>query len=149
MSDTQAKTGPSEDLTDRRPRGAAIIRPLFRVIVTVSALLLLAQPVLAGRSLDGDSAALGLHFTVGVAFLGVAILQDIVGLLWWKPAGGAGWVPLVAIASHLTGLAQMELGHARSLGLHLPVGILLVLLAAALLVGAWTPLGLRRGRAGR
>lgn len=145
VASTQAAVGRAG--VDPRPRSrtGAVVGPLLRVVVLVSALLLLTQPVLAGRSLDGSGAALRLHMTVAVVFLGVAIVQDVVAIVWWRATEGAGWVPIVAVASHLLGLLQMELGHARTFALHLPVGIALVLLAAALVVGAWTRFGQRPG----
>ncbi|WP_150462357.1 hypothetical protein [Nesterenkonia ebinurensis] len=126
-----------------RARGV-IIRPLFRIVVVVSAVLLLSQAVLAGLSLEGDRNALDLHMLVGTAFLGVAIVQDVLAILWWKPGGGAGWLPIVAVLSHVLGLLQMEAGHAGLFALHLPMGLTLVLFAAALVVGAFSPLGRRR-----
>lgn len=134
-------SGVTEDLA---PRGAVVVRALLRVTVLVSAGLLLAQPVLAGLGLEGNTAATRLHATVGVTFLAVALAQDLLAILSWKPMGGAGWVPIVAVSSHLLGLVQMELGHGRAMAFHLPVGITLLALAALLVIGAWTSRGRRR-----
>lgn len=109
------------------PRTQTVIRRTFGGIAVAHAVLVLAQPFLAGMSLEGQSYALDLHYMNGMLIMVVAALQIIVALLWWKPGGGATGPLAVSVLLLVAEVAQFLLGAAGGFTLHLPLGIFVVL----------------------
>ncbi len=106
--------------------------------------LLIAQPVLAGRFLDGDFPSLATHGGVGIALMLLAWLVVVAALLAWRPGRLPGWPVLVSLACAMLLPIQLGMGHARFLAVHLALGVTLV--AAGVVVAAWA---WRPGRAKR
>lgn len=106
------------------------LRLAFAWIALLHTALLFAQPILAGMSLEGDAGALDLHFSSGMAIIGIAVVQVVVALLWWR--AGRGPVAALALSALVVGLevAQFVLGDFGKLSLHLPLGIVTLVGAA-------------------
>ncbi|MCF7547503.1 hypothetical protein [Pseudonocardia sp. WMMC193] len=99
--------------------------------------MLFDQAVFAGRFLDGSYDALQLHRD-NATYAGVTVLVSAsAGLLVRLPGRGPRW-PLVG-SLMVFGLVapQIAVGFARLIGVHIPLGVATILLAAALAVRAW------------
>ena len=118
-------------------RSAAWPFPLFRAVVAVQTLLVFAQAVFAGQFLSGDGAALGLHELSGTEIITVVALAQIVAAVFvWRPGRGP-WLPAVlsVVLFFAVGL-QIGMGFAGQLSVHVPLGVAILAVLVALLVGA-------------
>ena len=110
----------------------------LRLTATLHALLAAAQPLLAGRYLDGDYDSVSQHgvtaglVVVAAAAVGVAALVH--GL-----RGGRWWPFAAAVALWWLEAVQTAMGYSANLAVHVPLGVAVVGLAVALAVWAWTP----------
>jgi len=135
------------------PTASLVTLWTMRAASLLHAVLLVAQPVLAGRFLDGDYPALAQHGLVGATLMGSAGLLWLAAIVLLWP-GRLGWWPLV-LCTAMTAIMpiQVGMGHARFLAVHLSLGVVLVASGLALAVWAWWPgrarRSLRRPRAGR
>ncbi|MFD4905594.1 hypothetical protein [Kitasatospora purpeofusca] len=119
-------------------------RLLLRATATASAVLGLAQTVLAGSFLNGHYEALRAHELTAMALGGLLIAQLPVAALVRRGGGAGGargpWWPLGATALLLAASgAQMGTGYERAVGVHVTLGVLLVSGLLFGLVGAWRP----------
>ncbi|WP_406088375.1 hypothetical protein [Kitasatospora purpeofusca] len=119
-------------------------RLLLRATATASAVLGLAQTVLAGSFLNGHYEALRAHELTAMALGGLLIAQLPVAVLVRRSGGAGGargpWWPLGATALLLAASgAQMGTGYERAVGVHVTLGVLLVSGLLFGLVGAWRP----------
>ena len=119
------------------PAGLRWPRWVLRVTSTVSAIMLFDQAVFAGQFLSGTYDALEVH-RENATYAGISVLVSAVaGVLarwpgrgpWWPIAAHVGVFGLVA--------AQIVLGFARAITLHVPLGVATILLAAALAAWSW------------
>lgn len=112
---------------------------LMRVIVSFYAVAVFLQPVLAGQFLAGNFDMVAVHNANGTLILLLTVLTTVAAILQWRPGRGPAW-PVLACAAlfPITGL-QIGMGHARSLAVHIPLGVSLVLIAMVLLVWVWLP----------
>ncbi len=120
-----------------RPLHASWTTWVFRLVSTAAAVLLFDQAVFAGRFLSGDYPALHLH-RENATFAGVAMLFVLAAaILVWRPGRGPWWP--IAACGGLFGLiaAQIALGFAQVLAIHIPLGVSIILLSAALAVWGW------------
>jgi len=119
----------------RRPRATLW---LLRLTLTIHAVCVLAQPILAGRYLDGDYDAIGAHGLNGSVLPASGMVVGAAALAFWF-AGGAGW-PLLAFAGlWLAEGLQIGMGYARILAIHLPLGVAIVVVALWLAAWSWLP----------
>ncbi|MGQ7786850.1 hypothetical protein [Nesterenkonia sp. PF2B19] len=116
------------------PRGglALTLRWLFSAVVILHALMVLAQPFLAGGSLDGHAVPLLAHAAVGGTLILVSMVLVVLGVLAWMPGGGSAWAPVMALGLVILEIAQVALGHLHLLSIHVPLGVVITLLAAGL-----------------
>jgi hypothetical protein len=107
-----------------------------RGVATVHTVVILAQPVLAGRYLIGDYDMLAWH-TFGadlVTYLGVAQLVSA-ALLWWR--GGTRWPLWASLLLFVGESGQYFAGVSGALDVHVPLGVVLAVSASAVLVAIW------------
>ncbi|SHN05756.1 hypothetical protein [Cryptosporangium aurantiacum] len=128
----------------RRPR---VTLWLLRLGLTVHALCVVAQPVLAGRFLDGDYDAISAHSLNGSVLPASGMLVGAVALAYLI-AGGAVWPLLAFSALWLAEGFQIGAGYARVLAIHIPLGVAIVVAALGLTIWSWLPAAARprRGR---
>jgi hypothetical protein len=118
---------------------------LLRAVVTLFLLAVLAQPVLAGLYLSGEFDALAVH--AGIAGVVILLAMVLVGaaLLFSTIGGGRFWPLPVAVVTFLAAGFQTGFGYARQLGLHIPLGVVIVTAAVLLAIAVWHP-AMRRPR---
>ncbi|WP_051897886.1 hypothetical protein [Sciscionella sediminilitoris] len=105
---------------------------LARIVLTVLALAVILEPVLAGRFLAGDYPMLGMHEVVArVVLLGSVLLIPIT-VLAWRIAGSPGWLAFAAVALTVLVLGQTVLGYTRAAGVHIPLGVAILVLTCRL-----------------
>ena len=109
----------------------------YRVIVTVVAALCFLQAILSGQFLSGTYTSLLAHQNTAAIIdmlLIVAIPIAVVITVW----GRRSWWPVV-FAAGLLGLTstQNQLGFARILTLHVPLGVAIIMTATAVSIWAW------------
>jgi hypothetical protein len=127
---------------------SAPIRWTFRTVITLHALAAIGQAVLAGRFLSGDYEMLRLHFLNSQAVGGLAIAQVVAGVVYWRRGGGPAWPALASFALLALEPFQIAAGIKRVIGIHVPLGVLIVSATVVFAVWAWRPtFGLRRSGA--
>lgn len=128
----------SVSTASQRPPGPPAVftasRWLLRIMLTLTALGILAQPVSIGQYLQGRFAMLNVHSSVAT---GVIIASFFAGCaaVFYAIVGGRVWVGIaVPVLGFLIEL-QVGMGYAHQLGIHVPLGVAIV--AAAIIVGVW------------
>lgn len=111
----------------------------LRVVVTLHALLVFAQPVLAGRFMAGDYRMLGVHGGNATVITLLGYVQVVVAFLYWRPAGGVAWPAVASLGISAVETVQVLLGYARSIAIHVPLGVLVVLVNIFMAIWAWRP----------
>jgi hypothetical protein len=113
------------------------VRWPFRVVITAAATLLFDQAVYAGQFLVGAFPALHTH-RENAAVAGITVLAAALAAVLLRWPGGGPWWPMLACLG-LSGLiaVQIGLGFGRVLAVHIPLGVTIIGLAAALAVWAW------------
>lgn len=113
----------------------------LRVAVIAHAAALLVAASLAGQAVESEPTA-ETHVMAGLAVHLVALVQIVLAVLVWRPGRGAGWPALASLGLFVLGMAQHFTW--AWLGTHVPNGLLLFGLVAAVLVWVWSPAAARR-----
>lgn len=110
---------------------------VFRGTTALAAIMLFDQSVFAGQFLSGTYDALLIH-RENATFAGISVVVSSIGAVLLRWPGRGPWWPIVACFG-LFGLIALQIiiGFARILALHLPLGVLIILLATGLAVWAW------------
>lgn len=137
MEQATAVAGPSDP-----PDPPTRSRPLARTSITWTILLVtatlhagaaVAQPILAGAYLNGDADAMLVHGPLGSGLVAMTmLLLGPAALLFIFPGKGSFWPLVVAVGLFLTESLQIGMGHSRQFGIHIPLGVLIVGVAVAL-----------------
>ncbi|HEV7962395.1 MAG TPA: hypothetical protein VGP57_07650 [Actinoplanes sp.] len=108
----------------------------LRICSTATAVLMFNQAVFAGQFLAGSFGALHTH-RVNATAAGIAVLVTGVAALLVRLLGGGPWWPAYACLG-LFGLvaAQIAVGFARVLAIHVPLGVTII--ALTLLLTGWS-----------
>jgi hypothetical protein len=112
---------------------------LLRVLVLLTAVLVLLQPVSAGLFVTGDVGMLGMHSAGHIFIALVLMLQIVAAILVWRPGRGPSWPIWATVGLFFLVETQAGFGFARMLALHIPLGVLTFGLAVAMLIAAWSP----------
>jgi hypothetical protein len=119
----------------RRP----LLRTLFRWFVTTAAVSAFAQAALAGAFLNGHYGALNLH-SINASLAALAALgMAVVGGLIWRPGRGVAWPALVSLSVFVAEVVQIGVGYARSLSVHVPLGVAIIVGLVVLTLRVWRP----------
>lgn len=114
------------------PPGTRVTLRLLQVVVVVHLLVTLAQPVLAGLYLDGDVDAIAVHAFLGAMLATVAMVMVAAALAHSVAVRGRWWLPVAATALFLADGYQIGAGYERTLALHVPLGVGILLASVAL-----------------
>jgi hypothetical protein len=110
---------------------------VFRICCTATAVLLFNQAVFAGQFLGGSFGALQTHRDNATA-AGLAVLVTAVAaVLVRRPGGGPLWTVFACLALFGLVAAQIAIGFARLLTVHIPLGVAVILLMLLLTVWSW------------
>jgi hypothetical protein len=119
---------------------------LVRLLLTVHGAMVVAQPVLIGRYLDGDFDQLSAHRLNGSLLPVIAMVCVVAALAHWLIGRGQLWLVLATVLLIPIEGMQIGSGYERNLAVHIPLGTSIVALALFLAAWAWTP-RLHRARA--
>ncbi|GAA1873780.1 hypothetical protein GCM10009836_63500 [Pseudonocardia ailaonensis] len=109
----------------------------FRITSTVAAVMLFDQAVFAGQFLSGTYDSLLVH-RENATYAGISVLVSLVAAVLVLRPGRGPWLPLAATLGVFGMVAlQIVFGFERALTLHVPLGVLTILCAAAIAVWAW------------
>lgn len=126
---------PDGEAATESPEGWAIWP--YRIVVTLTAALLASQPITAGQLMSGSYGSRELHAILGYTAAGSAVflvLPAVVAV--WRRAVSE-WHIAATVA--LSGLAwiQILVGENRSLTLHVPLGVAVVIFGVLQTWSAW------------
>jgi len=122
-----------------RPPAGHRIRIIFRATATGLAVVALAQTFIAGSFLNGHYPMLRAHLTAAMVMVGLAVVQAVVGVLLARTGQAPRWITRASIALPVAVAGQGVLGMNRVLGLHVPLGVLVVASSVVLAVWSWRP----------
>jgi hypothetical protein len=135
---------PVDTLTARpRVRRPVVSLWLLRTILTVHLVAVLAQPVLAGLFLAGDVDAIGVHSVNAVLIELLGLVAMLVSIGYVTAGRGRVWVLPVLVGLFLVEAVQAVVGYTRTLQLHVPLGVVVVVLSLLLAAWIWTPAAAR------
>lgn len=135
-SEIPKRSGPTEPAPAPRD-GSRWPWWLLRLLFTGQALATFLQPVFAGRFLAGDFGALDAHRATADLVFGLSIGQLAVVALVWRLGRAPARLMLFAILLAAGIYLQLHAGFSRDLGLHIPLGVLIVGVTGWLLVWVW------------
>lgn len=96
------------------------------VVLGVHATLAVGQPIFAGALLSGNADAISFHQTGGEMMHLTCFTQLPVAVLFWRPGRGPIWPALQTVLLVVAEGAQIGLGEAHQLLIHVPLGVLIV-----------------------
>jgi hypothetical protein len=103
------------------------------------AVLVFGQPVLAGLFVTGDVGMLRIHSTIAGFITTLLFFQFVAAILLWRPGRGPSWPIWASLAFFLVAEVQGALGYARTVSLHIPLGVLLFGFAVVMVIATWSP----------
>lgn len=134
---TARPTGRAEPIARTEAGRPAWPRWVLRVTSLLAAIMLFDQAVFAGQFLSGVYPMLHVH-RENATYAGISVLIAAAAAVLLRWPGRGAWWPIVAYLA-LFGLValQIALGFAAGLAIHIPLGVSIILAAAALAVRAW------------
>ncbi len=130
----------------RRRRFFRVCLVLLRIITLVHAALCIAQPITMGQYLAGNLDTITWHGAGGDGIVLVALLMIVVAVLY-AIAGGRIWIAILVPVLFLVEGFQVGMGWSRQLGIHVPLGVGVVIMAILLAIIVWLPRASRDRRA--
>ncbi len=112
---------------------------VLRAAVTIQTLLAFAQPVLIGGFLQGNYSWLALHQMNAVFTAVAAMLMVLAAVLYWRRGPGPAWPALASLGIVAAIAAEIALGFARTLVVHIPLGVAIIAGSVRLLAWVWQP----------
>src|SRR3954451_21501306 len=122
---------------DGRPLVDRRLRQALRTLITLHALEVFAQSVLAGAFLDGHYSMLALHRENAIVLVLLGYVQVLVATAYWRPGGGPSWPLWASVALSVAETVQFFLGLGRLIGLHVPLGVTIIVCTVLLAQWAW------------
>lgn len=114
----------------------------FRILMTLTVLQLFNQAIFAGQFLDGNFGALRAHHDHAYFALYSMIVTAVSALLIKRPGGNILiWPFLASIGLVVLIYIQIELGLVRSIAIHVPLGVAIIVAAAFLTAWSWRSRG--------
>lgn len=134
----------SSTATDVAVRRPVITLWLLRITVLIHAVVVLSQSITIGQYMTGVFSMMKLHGTLG-SMLTVCTMIMGAAAVAYVIAGGRIWIiPALVLFFFLEGI-QVGMGYAHTLSIHVPLGVLITVLALLLAIWVWMP-SASRGR---
>ncbi|MPY98712.1 MAG: hypothetical protein GEU97_12095 [Actinophytocola sp.] len=121
------------------PGGHRLTLLALRATVALSTACVLAQPVLAGGYLSGRFDFLGYHETNADIISTVLLVQAIAATAYLVGGRGSAVPLLITGVQFFATFVQLGMGYSRQLAVHIPLGVLLVILALHVCVWVFRP----------
>ena len=118
---------------------------LLRVVALLHVCAAILQPVAAGAYLGGEFDALALHDANAVMVYSLGLTLIPVTLVYWVFGRGRGWTVLAAGAFFFFETVQTGVGYERMLGIHIPLGVAIVVTSVLFAIWVFRP-GAKRPR---
>jgi hypothetical protein len=109
----------------------------LRYLALLSTLNVICQGVTAGRVLMKSHEALELHEAGAVVIHVLTGLTMVAAALVWRTSRGGLWPTVLAAAVFVATFVQALTGHGRTLYIHVPLAMLLLVGSAWLLAWSW------------
>ena len=109
----------------------------LRLVATLQTLAMANQPVFAGQLLAGTFSGLTRHRENAMLVFFVLVLELVTAVVLRVPGGGPVWPVFFCLGMLALVAIQMMLGFTRTLALHVPLGVTLVVATVLMLVWAW------------
>ncbi|WP_152360423.1 hypothetical protein [Microlunatus speluncae] len=138
---TPPQPTPAAPATPPRPRRRRFFRvclALLRILTLVHAALCIAQPITMGQYLAGNLDIITWHGVGGDGIVFIALLMIFVAVLY-AIAGGRVWIAVVVPILFLVEGFQVGMGWSRQLGIHVPLGVGVVVASILLAIIVWLP----------
>jgi hypothetical protein len=100
---------------------------MLRLTLLLHAVLVAAQPILAGYFLAGDVDAMAWHGPIGSSLFLIAMIQLVAAVLYWRPGRGRLWPALVTLGLIVAELTQVVFGYLQNFAVHVPLGTAIVI----------------------
>lgn len=110
---------------------------VLRVVITITAVLMFDQAVFAGQFLSGVYPALAIHRDMSSVTMVFALLTVVAAVLARWPGHGARWPIVASVALLVLTALETFAGYIALVGLHIPLGVTVIMMTAALAVWAW------------
>ena len=113
-------------MTEERSPVTPLVRVVHALFVTgavIHLVLVCAQPVLAGWSLDGEGLALELHGINGSIIVTIAMILIPLSVLLWRPGRRTFWAVPLSVLLFAAETFQLGVGYANILVIHVPLGV--------------------------
>jgi hypothetical protein len=110
---------------------------LFRIAITIAAILMFDQAIFAGQFLSGNYPALLSHRNGSSAAVGAVVACIVTAAIQRRVGKGPLWPLFASIGLFLIAGIQTSLGYQLVLAVHIPLGVTLIMLVTALAVWAW------------
>lgn len=125
----------------RRRRSQSLFRWILVVVLGLHAAVAFDQAILAGAYLSGSLVAMQVHGILGSSIVVITMAQAAVALLFWLVGRGPWWPLAASAVLFLVEGMQIGFGYARTLGLHVPLGVAIIVSVIAMFVWSlrWRP----------
>ncbi|HEX4441943.1 MAG TPA: hypothetical protein VHZ81_00085 [Galbitalea sp.] len=113
----------------------------YRIVATLAAVLLFAQSILAGEFIadKNDKFSFMLHRENAILATVVVLVLVVAAILTVWPGGGRRTVLPRAIGLLVVTAGEAAAGFAKLTQLHVPLGVLLIGIAAWMAIASWFP----------
>lgn len=109
----------------------------LRILALLSTLNVLCQGATAGQVLMRSQEAFELHETGAVVLHLLTGLATVAAALLWRQTRGSIWPTALAAVLFVVSFLQAATGHGRTLYIHVPLALILLVGAVWLLSWAW------------
>jgi hypothetical protein len=130
-----------------RHRSAAHVSGVLRALQVAAALTvlcILVQGVTAGQLLSRNEAALSLHGDGAIVMHVLSAVATLAAFLHWRATRGPLWPTMLSAVVFVASFVQGYVGEAGVMSVHVPLAMLVLVCAVAVLVWSVGP-AVRRG----
>lgn len=120
----------------RRPRASLWA---LRITLLLHAVLIVAQPILAGYFLAGNVDAMNIHGPIGSTVWMFAMIQFVAAAIYWLGGGGRVWPTILTAGLFVAEFVQLTFGYLQNFAVHVPLGTAIVITVVWMTVWSFRP----------